>query len=335
VTVTAFPEIAEARRIELAGPRARALRRAGEALGERLRAAPPVARAVVLPIDRVPCAAHVAFDGAMTAPVRWVTLERRALYLELEIDGRTTRVIVDPVEPGSWARTPWGEWFAESSPRKRKPLARGARTIEDALASIGVARASIDLAIATQLRGQDLRRLVGTSRGDGLEPPRPGTFARWMIPAKEWDGAHAPHDHEKPYLVRHGLDRLDEGVVERGGDVALGASAALIGTPGYTAGHATLFVRTERGVAAWTSHGVAVDAWTPYHARVSGLRERVRENGSECVPRGDAASREDAITSMAFERAVIDRVEQAPAFHLVRPREELAPSALASPALRT
>jgi hypothetical protein len=325
-----------AREVVGAGARAHALRRAAERLGDRLRAAAPATRVELLALDRLPATARAAFDGALAAPVRWVTLERRALYLELPgvgAEATPLRVLVDPVAPGAWQRSPWGARFVEKHPRRARALGRGC-SIEAALAGIGVTCESIDLVVITHLRGQDLRPLLGTVRGDGLEGPRPGLFprARWLVTRTEWEDALAPHDHERPHIVQGGLDRLDRTalmIVDR--DLAITPAAAWVRTPGVTAGHATLFVHARRGTLAWTSHGTAVDAWSPYHARLPGLRARVRELGVACVPRGDCASRIDALTSMGIERAVADRRADAPVFHRIVPQQELVPGLLLRP----
>lgn len=327
--ITALAAFDEARRVVPAGARARALRRAGERLGDRLRASSAVRRVEVLSLERVPCAVDVAFDGALRAPLRWITLERRMLFVELELGGAVRRVLVDPVEPGAWRDTPWGAWFVEAHPRRAAALASRVRSIEGALATISVSAATIDLSIVTHLRGQDLRATIGTARGDGVEARRASVTpsARWIVPRTEWEGARDPHEHERPHLVREGLDRVDESrIAWMEGDLALGDSAALVATPGLTDGHATLFVRSASGVLAWSSHGVAPDAWSPYHARLPGLRARVRELGVECVPRGDAAARGDALTSMSLERAVTDARGDAPAFRQILPQQELAPA---------
>jgi hypothetical protein len=324
-----------ARQLVGAGARALALRRAAQRVAERLCAAPRALRLEVLELDRIPIGAHAALDGALAVTMRWLELSRRALYLELPRarEARPLRVLVDPVEPGAWQRTPWGARFAERRPRRTRALGRG-RSIERALGSIGVPSEAIDIVVVTHLRGQDLRRLVGTVRGDGLEGPHVGLFPRaiWFIPRLEWEDARAPHPHEVPHLVRGGLDRIDTArVVFFDRDVAIASSAALIRTPGLTTGHASLFVRGPEGVLAWTSSGVAVDCWSPYHARIPGLRARARELDAECVPRGDSASRLDALSSMAIERAIADRRADEPAFHQILPQQELVPGLLVRP----
>jgi hypothetical protein len=331
-SLPAIDDLDDARRIAHAGPRALALRRAGEALGDRLRAArAPVRRIERLPIDRFPITASAALDGALRAPLRWLAVERSALYLEVTVEDALCRVLVDPVEHGAWAHTPWGAWVSERYPR----LAAGhGHPIESALRTIDVAPDTIDLVVLTHLRGQELRRLVGTSRGDGVERPRGSAFpaARWLVGDVEWACAHAPHELDKPYLVRDGLTRVDGSRLETFvSDVAIGEACALVRTPGLTDGHATLFVRTAAGVIAWTSHGVAVDCWSPYHASLPGLRDRVRELDAECVPRGDANGRCDALTSMSLERAVVDRRTDEPAFHRIVPQQELVAHPLARP----
>lgn len=344
--LAALDALDAARAVTPSGARARALRYAGERLGDRLRAAPAARRIEVIAIERVPCALGVAFDGAVGArsagrdlgvgvgrdgpprPGGWIALERRMLFVEVELEGAPLRVLVDPIAPGAWERTPWGAHFVERYPRRARALRAGARGIEAGLASIGVAASDIEVAILTTLRDQDLRLTVGTARGDGIGGPRASVLpeAAWVVTRAEWESAHDPHEHERPRLVRDGMDRVDASRVRATEtDLALGASAALIATPGLTAGHASFAVRGPDGMCVWSGHGVAPDAWAPYHGRYRGLRERVRALDHECVPRGDAACREAALTSMSVERAIADRSAISPAFSMIYARDTIAP----------
>lgn len=314
----------EARAAGASGARVRALRAAGEALGERLRTA-AIARVEVLALDRVPCRRATVLDGA-TSGGGWGALERRMLFVEVERGIERLRLVVDPVAPGSWRKTPWGSWLAEAHPRRARAAMQGARDVATALASIGVEPASIDLALFTHLRGQDLRALVGTARGDGLEGPRPSVLpnARWLVSATEWESAGIPHDLERAQLVRAVRERVAEARVEPfATDLAIGGAVAVVRSPGLTEGHASVLVNERGGVRVWSGHGVSPECWSPYHARLPGLRERVRELDLEAVPRGDAFSRGDALTWMALERAASDRDAVKPALHRIEPSQML------------
>jgi hypothetical protein len=324
--VIPLPDFEEARRTTPIGARTRALCRAGERLGDRLRDKSAVVRAEVISLERLPCAASAAFDGSLRAPVRFVVLERRMLFLELETKASRLRVLVDPSEPQTWKRTPWGSWFEFEHPRRTESLAPHTHSIEAALRTIGVGMETIDLAILTHLRGQDLRLMLGTSRGDGIEAKRASILpnAQWIIPRLEWEDANDPHELERPFRVRDVMDRVETArVVFADGDLAIGESTALISTPGVTDDHRTLFVRGEKGVFAWSSHGVTPSAWAPYHSSLPGLRAHVRQLSLDCVPRGDSSSRRDAHTSMALERSVVDRDADSPALPQIVPQQTL------------
>lgn len=325
--VIPLPEFEEARRITPTGARTRALGRVGERLGDRLRGACAVVRAEVITLERLPCLASIAFDGALRVPMRFVVLERRMLFLELESQGSRVHVLVDPAEPQTWRHTPWGAWFASEYPRRTQPLASHTRSLETALHTVGVTSEEIDLAILTHLRWQDVQLMLGTSRGDGIEAKRASILpnARWIIPRIEWENAADPHDLERPFQVRDALSRADtSAVVFADGDLAIGESVALVSTPGLTDDHRTLFVRGAKGVFAWSSHGVTPSSWAPYHSPLPGLRAHTRERSLDCIPRGDASSRRDALTSMALERAVVDRDVDAPELPQIVPQQGLA-----------
>ncbi|UJR85570.1 hypothetical protein [Sandaracinus amylolyticus] len=329
--IDTLTELDAARASVPAGARLRAMRLAGEALGERLRAAPPARRVEVLVLDRAPVRAEVALDGSLRAPVRWMELERRMLFLEL---ASGARVVVDPVEPGAWARTPWGTWLADAHPRRSERALAHGRSVGAALASIGVEADTIDVAILTHLRGQDLRALVGTAHGDGMEGPRESVLprARWIVSATELASAAVPDDLERAHLVRDVRARVAEArfePLER--DVVIDGSVAVVRAPGLTAGTLGVVVRDARGVFAWSAQAVAPDCWSPYHARLPGLRERVRELDLEAIPRGDAWSRGEALVSMALERAAADHRHDVPALHRVVPSSALCGHAFARP----
>lgn len=319
-------DLDRARAVTPAGARVRELRTAGEALGERLRQG-AIARVEVLALDRIPCRLATALDGASTGTLRaWGELERRMLFVELERGGERVRVVVDPVALGSWQRTPWGAWLAEAHPRRARAALEGARDVASALASVDVDPASIDIAVLTHLRGQDLRALIGTARGDALEEARPSVLprARWVVSATEWASARVPHDLERAHLVRGSLERVAESRVEPfEHDLVIAGALAIVRTPGLTEGHASALVHDRGGVRVWSGHGVSAECWSPYHSRVAGLRERVRELDVEAVPRGDAFSRGDALTWMAFERAASDRDAAKPALHRIEPSHRL------------
>jgi hypothetical protein len=293
------------------------LRRAAEGLGDRLREGPKAVRIEALALDRRPCTTRAACDGAWKTSARETTLTWRALYLELSIGGAQRRVLVDPVEPGAWRGTPWGG-------RPRRGAGDAGTRIEDALAGLGVSPDTIDLVLLSHLRGQDLRRLVGTARGDGLRGPLPGVFgrARWLVDHAAWAARTRPHDAERAYWSRDGLQGV-EAVEACRADLSLGAGAAWVSSPGWSEGQRTLFVNTAQGVMAWSAHGVSRGCWSPYHARLPGLRARVRSVDAECIPRGDGLCRVSALDGMAMERAATSRCPDAPEMHLVWPQQVL------------
>lgn len=296
-------------------------------MGDRLRDQSSVTQYEVLALERLPCETHVAFDGALRAPLRFVSLERRMLFLELENAGKRLRVLVDPTTPRAWRRTPWGASFEFRHPRRTQSLATHARGLEEALRTIGVGADTIDLAILTHLRWQDLGYLLGTSRGDGVEARRASVLpnARWIVPRVDWENAADAHELDRPFHVRDALARIDTtSIFFAEGDLAIGQAAVLVSTPGITEDHRTLFVRGPTGVFAWSSHGVSPWAWAPYHSSLPGLRARVRERSLDCIPRGDSSSIKDALTSMALERSVVDRDVDSPELPQIIPQQSLA-----------
>lgn len=295
----------------------RAGERLAHAITETLPTVISLSRTPLCPMWLEPWAACAPL--ARTAPTRLVRTATLA---------RTERglVCIDPTLPTAWAETPLGERMRSLHDEAREtfPL-----TLREA---IGPPEHFTEV-VLTDLRFQTLRALLGTTRGDGLEPPLPPLFpkARVHVGAADWarltSGAALPPE-ELATLSRHGLDRLrtDQLVlVER--PTLLSSGLVLVPTPGLTPGHLTvaLPVRADRPrVAVVTSNATTRDAYSPYESPLPGLREHARLRDTDVAPRGDALDRAAHLRSLRFERALADRDPKDPRFHDVLPSTLLA-----------
>jgi hypothetical protein len=290
----------------IASPHARllALRNAGEALAEALRAGPSVA-VETLRGPRLALETRIALP-ALRLPLTFVALERRAW--------RIGALVIDAFAPGEAERTPFGERFGQRHPRRRSWLSTGGAG-EDSLDGV-------KQIVLTSLRHRSLALLLARFPEATIRA-HPAEHARYRDPPPSERALY----ERSPVLAHERLVLAGPGVLMPG--------LALIETPGLGGASCSVVANDGETIRVLSPHGVALDAWSPYESSLAGLREAVRLHDVEAVPRGDADPVESSI-SMGLERVLADRRAGAPAFHDVTPSLELVPSALApiGPTLR-
>lgn len=271
------------------GPaRIAALRTAGEALAERLRRSGGVESLEPLDFGTLALEAHSALAG-WRAPFRIVPARRRGWLVR----AGGLRVLVDPSTEDAFTATPFGERLLARHPLRTRAL--GLRSVEQALAPVGVAATEIDLVLLTHLRFVAIERLLAAV-------PR----ARIVVSDREWAVQHAPSAWERPFRERAAPPRADR-IVRAPGDLELAPGLFYVATPGLTEGTASVAVSVGKRVRVFSANGLCRDAWTPYESALPGLRELVRLRDVEVAPRGDAASAARASESMMLERSLSDR----------------------------
>jgi glyoxylase-like metal-dependent hydrolase (beta-lactamase superfamily II) len=281
-------ELAAARALPIGPERTLALRNAGEALAERLRGGPGALGVERLDLGTIALEPTAALS-AWQWPLRLVLVRRQAWLVRAP----GLRVLVDPATDDAFGRTPYGERVLQRHTLRARAIRP--RPLEHALEGAGVRADEIDLVLLTHLRFVSVARLL-----DVL--PR----ARIVVTRREATVAESPPAWERAFRDRAPLPRSDR-LMRAPGDVTLDGGIALVGTPGLTEGSASVAVATGRRIRVFSPNGLCRDAWTPYESELAGLRETVRLRDVEVVPRGDAASAEQAMESMALERSIADR----------------------------
>jgi hypothetical protein len=272
-----------------------------------------------------------------------VVLVSRMLVVRFDgRDGMRRTLVWEPREADSVAATAFN-----ADARARGSLVIGRQSAPRELCSIaaalrrcGLEPGDVDLVAVGDLRGHDLRRLVGTVHAPAEEhqPYEPLFGAgRLLVQARELAVARAPHRLDAPWYVPGGAsDLVDERVSELDGDVELGDGVTLISTPGLSAGHQSLVLNTRAGVWVVSSNGVALDCWQPLLSKIPGIRRGAdAERREAIVPSAGVHDPLALHDSLLRERAIADASRADPRWLTILPDRELAARWRQWPALPT
>src|SRR5687767_865402 len=105
--VRAIRDLNDARAVGSPGPKLRALRRAGEKLGQDLREGPRVVCVRTLPLATTVYPTKFAFNKAVPLPVPFVMLVHRALLVQVLAEGELRNVLFNPTDAEAARRTPY------------------------------------------------------------------------------------------------------------------------------------------------------------------------------------------------------------------------------------
>lgn len=266
-------------------------------------AVPDVRRAVLVELgevvlDRQAVCIALASEGASSELVR---LRRRALYLETD----DVRLLVDPVAPGAFARTPFGERHRSLEPAVDAVSVLDAPLVE-ALVAASVDPASLTALALTNLRGQWLSPLTGVDRGAGgvvapLLGPRPIHVGAGLV-------AYAARGGRD--LARSTLPRPETfdatRLVEAAPFEKLGRSILFVTTDVPDPGALAVVFRHRGRTQIFTPSAHLADAHHPYESSRAGLRRAARLHDLDVAPRGDVGDLARAFRVMRFERDLAD-----------------------------
>jgi methylmalonyl-CoA epimerase len=139
------------------------------------------------------------------------------------------------------------------------------RTLDHALADVGLSSGSIELALASHLHWDHFGG--ATVREDGVVRPR-FPNARCLIRAAEWEDATHPHERNRAsYLADDFVPLQDAGVVSFfEGDQAIRPGVRVVRTGGHTGQHQMVFIESGGNVAVFVADLIPTtahlqDAW--------------------------------------------------------------------------
>jgi hypothetical protein len=329
---TKIPDLDDAWRITSQGPRLRAVRNAGERLRDRFAAGPRVISVRTLPLTTLAYPTRYAFGGFAFSPFPLLSLTHRCTLVQLMQGGEIKQLLFNPTDIEAARATPFFARLIERfGPTMSKLLGKSYDPLELQLEKLGIAPGDIDYVAFDHFHTQDLRGLLGTE--DGGRPPR-FPSATLLAPKCEWDDWDDLHPYQRAWFVADGKRGIRTSKVHlSSGDLSLGDGVMLLRTPGHTSGNQTLFLNTDDGVWGISENGTCADNWAPFESKIAGLAYTCRVQDLDLVvnsntPEGGA----DQYTSMALERAIVDRVKRAPAFVQMFPSSEVTPS-MAAPGL--
>lgn len=295
------------------GDRPGALRAAATAVRARLREDAPVEAVRTVDLATVPIPGDEALGGVARPLGGPAHATHRLLVVAYEdLDG-VRRIL-------AW------------EPRAVDEAAPGTRerdTVESALGLLGLRVGDVDVVGVSHLHGLDPRLLLGTTmpvgRDRAVRPPLLPD-ADVLVGRAELDALKALHPLQQAAYrgALHGVreDRL----VPLDGSVVVGRGVAVVATPGHTAGHRSLVLRTPAGIWVISGAAHAADAWHPHLSRCPSVRRAVADEAPEVLTGRCAEDAVDAYDAMVLERAVADAHREDPRWRCVLPAVELEPS---------
>jgi hypothetical protein len=324
LTVRPIEEFTEAQSTWPRGARPAALREAATAFRARFKAQGEVEAVRTVDLVSAPYPAAFAFHGAARSLNPFVTILNRLVVVRFtDFDGASRVLVWEPTLPEGSAQAPFYAQLTARAARLGIPESLASteyHSVTEALATLGLAPADVDVVSFDHLHVQDLRPLMGT---DTLEPLFPN--ASFVFQRREVDTFAAVHPTQWAWYVPGGMDEVrTEGLVQLDGDVELGIGVALLATPGHTDGNQSLCLNTPDGVWVTSENGVSADNWHPHLSKVPGVRRWAEYYGREVVM--NANTLEDAVDqydSMLKEKAVADANRDDPRWANVFPSSEL------------
>jgi glyoxylase-like metal-dependent hydrolase (beta-lactamase superfamily II) len=296
--VRVLHDLDEARAIGSPGPKLRALRRAGEKLGDELRSGAHVVSVRTMNNVTAVYPTKYAFNKAVILPVPFVFLMHRCLLVQVLAEGELRNILFNPTDAQGARKTPYFRKLIEATgERASRMISKEWPPIEEQLRAMGIGPEEIDVVAFDHFHVQDLRAL-----------PRRFPNALLLAPRREWEDWDDIHPLQRMFFIEDGkLGFPEDRVVVFDADLRLGDGCVLLQTPGHTTGNQTLFAHAEQGLARYARH---------YEIEVV-LNSNTPELAGE------------QYTSMILELAMVDRVPDAPAFAQMFPSSEVTPSAIA------
>ncbi len=292
-----------------------AVRAAAQAVHEELIARPAAPYYRSSTLVRVPYPTRYGLRDACSLPTPMMHIQNRLFVVQLAHRGAVKTLLLSPSDVKANAETPFFKDlsrgfgpFAELGERLIAPVAA---TVEERLAEIGIAPELVDYISYDHLHTQDVRRWLGTGGEPGYFPN-----AKLLVMRKEWECAQGLLPIHAYWYCPDGLRGIDPARVELlDGDVWLGDSAILFGTPGHTEGNHSFAVRTPEGVMVTSENGVGCDAYAPERSRIPGVAAYARRTGAEVVLNGNTLENSvDQYISMVAEKTVAGPSQRHPDF---------------------
>lgn len=300
-------------------------RKAGRALRDEMLAGRAASYHASFDLVRVPYPTRYGLRDATWMPTPYLHIINRMFIVQFAGVERTRTLLVSPSDYPRNRETPFfkrlGERFAWLGQGFERRLAPPLGTVEEALASVGIAPEAVDFITYDHLHTQDVRRWLG----DGINP---GVFprAKLLVTRTEWVSVFGLLPTQREWYCPGGMDGIPaDRVIAFEGDLMLGESVALVRTPGHTRGNHSIAVHSGEGFVVTSENGICADSYAPEHSRIPGLRKRARERGLEVILNGNTLEGAvDQYVSMVLEKSLAGPSPRNGDFYNVVPSSELA-----------
>lgn len=319
-----------------AGARLEAVRRAGQRLRDRLCAGPAALCIRTFDIATFPYPTRFGLGGVARSPAPYLFLRNRMQLVQTRWQGRVITILVNPSDPTRSLEAPF---FARQRARygeflSTRVLARRHGEVARALAEVGVAPEAVDFITFDHLHVQDVRGLLGTSEPEpGRTGPTPPLLpnARLLVQRAELETLARLHPLQVPWYVRDGIRGVPrQRFVVLDGDHLVGEGAALVRTPGHTAGNHSIVLHAATGLWTISENGIAAECYAPECSAIPGLRQHARSSGEEAILNANTREQSlDQYTSMVLEKTLADPSQERPEFPQHFASSELVASPLA------
>lgn len=320
-------DLKEARALRSPGPKLKAIRAGGRALGDDLRSGPKAVCVRTIPLTTLLYPTTFAFNRAVPLPWPYVQMFHRCLLIQVMAEGELKNILFNPTDYDASKATPYfAKMLDRVGERGAKLLANQHGHVDAQLAELGLSAEDIDLVAWDHFHTQDLRPILG----DGTLTARfPNAYL--LAPQQEWDDWDDLHPIQQSWFVRDGkLGVPKDKVVLFDDDVFLGDGCLLLKTPGHTTGNQTLFVNADDGVFGCSENGTSADNWSPRESRIPGLKKQADLYGYEVILNSNTPELSaEQYTSMILEREMVDAVPGRRELVQMFPSSEVTPSAFA------
>ncbi|MFW5926154.1 MAG: hypothetical protein ACOC9O_03185 [Myxococcota bacterium] len=338
--VRRIQDLDEARATLAHGPQMKALRRAGEALGDAVREGAKAVAVRTLPLTSLLYPTKFAFNNACRVPAPYVVMQHRCLLVQVQAEGTIRNILFNPTDYETSRETPFFRKTIDrmGGDRVANLMVEQEPHVDVQLRQHGVAPEDIDVIAFDHFHTQDLRPLLGSPVPDAAGRSLPARFpnAVLLAPRVEWDDWDDLHPMQRAWFIEDGKRGVpDDRVVRFDADLRLGEGCLLLRTPGHTTGNQTLFVHGREGVFGCSENGTSADNWAPYESTIPGLRQYARQYEVEIVLNSNTPEM-GAIqyNSMILEKSVVDRVPHAPAFVQMFPSSEVQHTRTVAPGVK-
>ncbi len=326
-----FHEFDDANALWPRGGRPEAIRKAADEFRSRFKEQGEITAVRTIPLVSAPYPVKYAFGGAAKAINPYVNIVNRLVVVQFEdFEGEMKTLVWEPTIPEGSADAPFYAQLAAASPQwVQDKLATEFNTLDQALASAGIAPEAVDFVSFDHLHVQDVRRLMGTTKPiDGESEPKEAYFpnAKFLCQRLEVATFENVHPMQWAWYVPDGMtDVRDDNLVLLDGDVELGKGVAILWTPGHTDGNHSLVINTPEGIWVSSENGVCADSWQPHLSKIPGVKGFAEFMGREVVLNSNTLEDSvDQYDSMVKEKSVADSVASDPRWLQVFPSSEMA-----------